>query len=46
MSDAMPSSAPWGRREGARHVDLEAFAPEEYRRRVLPFLIERLQQGR
>jgi uncharacterized protein len=32
--------------EGARHVDLEAFAPEEYRRRVLPFLIERLQQGR
>jgi uncharacterized protein len=32
--------------EGARHVDLEAFAPDEYRRRVLPFLIERLQQAR
>jgi hypothetical protein len=29
---------------GARHVDLEAYAPEEYRRRVLPFLRENLQQ--
>jgi alpha/beta superfamily hydrolase len=29
---------------GARHVDLEAFAPDEYRNRVLPFLVESLQQ--
>ena len=29
--------------EGAGHVNLEAFAPEEYRRRVLPFLVEHLQ---
>ena len=29
--------------EGAAHVDLEAFAPEEYRRRVLPFLVKYLQ---
>jgi pimeloyl-ACP methyl ester carboxylesterase len=29
---------------GARHVDLEAFAPAEYRNRVLPFLVERLQR--
>jgi fermentation-respiration switch protein FrsA (DUF1100 family) len=29
---------------GARHVDLEAFAPDEYRNRVLPFLIESLRQ--
>jgi uncharacterized protein len=29
---------------GARHVDLEAFAPDEYRNRVLPFLVENLQQ--
>jgi fermentation-respiration switch protein FrsA (DUF1100 family) len=29
--------------EGAGHVDLERFAPDEYRRRVLPFLMERLQ---
>jgi fermentation-respiration switch protein FrsA (DUF1100 family) len=28
----------------ARHVDLEAYAPEDYRRRVLPFLMETLQQ--
>ena len=26
------------------HVDLEAYAPDEYRRRVLPFLAERLRQ--
>jgi fermentation-respiration switch protein FrsA (DUF1100 family) len=31
--------------EGAGHVDLEAYAPEEYRRRVVGgFLAERLQQ--
>jgi uncharacterized protein len=30
--------------EGAGHVDLEAFAPEEYRRRLLPFLVDRLQR--
>jgi fermentation-respiration switch protein FrsA (DUF1100 family) len=29
--------------EGAGHIDLESFAPAEYRRRVLPFLIEHLQ---
>ena len=29
--------------EGARHVDLEAYAPEEYRERVVAFLVERLQ---
>jgi fermentation-respiration switch protein FrsA (DUF1100 family) len=29
--------------EGAGHVDLEKFAPEEYRRRVLAFLAEHLQ---
>jgi fermentation-respiration switch protein FrsA (DUF1100 family) len=29
--------------EGAGHVDLEAFAPQEYREHVLPFLVERLQ---
>lgn len=28
---------------GAGHVDLEAFAPQEYRRRVLPFLVKALQ---
>jgi uncharacterized protein len=28
---------------GAGHVDLEAYAPEEYHRRVLPFLINALQ---
>jgi fermentation-respiration switch protein FrsA (DUF1100 family) len=28
---------------GARHVDLEAFGPAEYRRRVLPFLTQALQ---
>jgi uncharacterized protein len=32
--------------EGARHVDLEAYAPEEYRRRVLSVLVEMLQQAR
>lgn len=30
--------------EGAGHVDLEAFAPDEYRQRVLPFLLERLRR--
>ena len=29
---------------GARHVDLEAFAPDGYRNHVLPFLVENLQQ--
>jgi fermentation-respiration switch protein FrsA (DUF1100 family) len=29
---------------GAGHVDLEAYAPEEYRRHVLAFLAERLRQ--
>jgi fermentation-respiration switch protein FrsA (DUF1100 family) len=28
---------------GAGHIDLEAFAPQEYRRRVLPFLVKALQ---
>ncbi|MGA7486977.1 MAG: alpha/beta fold hydrolase [Xanthobacteraceae bacterium] len=32
--------------EGAGHVDLEAYAPDDYRRRVLPFLAERLRQIR
>jgi fermentation-respiration switch protein FrsA (DUF1100 family) len=32
--------------EGAGHVDLEGYAPDDYRARVLPFLIERLQAGR
>jgi len=31
---------------GAGHVDLESFAPEEYRRRVLPFLVGALQRSR
>jgi uncharacterized protein len=30
--------------EGGAHVDLEAFAPDEYRQRVLPFLLERLRR--
>jgi fermentation-respiration switch protein FrsA (DUF1100 family) len=30
--------------EGARHVDLEAYAPGEYRHRVVTFLTERLRQ--
>jgi fermentation-respiration switch protein FrsA (DUF1100 family) len=30
--------------EGAAHVDLERFAPEEYWRRVLPFLTENLRR--
>ena len=29
---------------GARHVDLEAYAPEDYRQRVLPFLKANLQR--
>ncbi|MBO0752815.1 MAG: alpha/beta hydrolase [Bradyrhizobiaceae bacterium] len=29
---------------GARHVDLEAFAPDEYRNHVLPFLVDNLQR--
>jgi uncharacterized protein len=32
--------------EGAGHVDLETYAPEQYRKMVLPFLIERLQKPR
>jgi uncharacterized protein len=28
---------------GARHVDLEGYAPDAYRARVLPFLLERLR---
>ncbi len=31
---------------GAGHVDLEAFAPDEYIRRVLPFLVAHLQIAR
>ncbi|HEY6255825.1 MAG TPA: alpha/beta hydrolase [Xanthobacteraceae bacterium] len=31
---------------GAGHVDLESHAPEEYRRRVLPFLMDALQRPR
>jgi fermentation-respiration switch protein FrsA (DUF1100 family) len=30
---------------GAGHVDLEAYAPDEYRRRVLSFLVSRLQRS-
>jgi uncharacterized protein len=30
--------------DGAGHVDLEAYAPEEYRRRVVPFLVAKLQR--
>ena len=29
---------------GARHVDLEAYAPDDYRGRILPFLVGNLQQ--
>jgi len=29
--------------EGAGHVDLEGYAPDAYRARVLPFMIERLR---
>jgi fermentation-respiration switch protein FrsA (DUF1100 family) len=32
--------------EGAGHVDLEGYAPDDYRARVLPFLLERLQAVR
>ena len=32
--------------DGASHVDLEAYAPEEYRRQVVPFLVEKLQHPR
>ena len=32
--------------EGAEHVDLELHAPDEYRRQVLSFLLEKLQQPR
>jgi fermentation-respiration switch protein FrsA (DUF1100 family) len=32
--------------EGAGHFDLEGYAPDDYRRRVLPFLAESLQQAR
>jgi fermentation-respiration switch protein FrsA (DUF1100 family) len=32
--------------EGAAHVDLEVHAPDEYRRRVLAFLVENLQRVR
>jgi uncharacterized protein len=31
---------------GAGHVDLESYAPQEYRRHVLPFLVNSLQQAR
>ena len=30
--------------EGARHVDLEAYAPDDCRGRVLSFLAERLRR--
>jgi uncharacterized protein len=47
-ADAMFARAPerkwFWRVEGARHVDLEAYAPGEYRKRVVPFLAERLRQ--
>jgi fermentation-respiration switch protein FrsA (DUF1100 family) len=29
--------------DGAGHVDLEHYAPEEYRQRILPFLVEWLR---
>jgi uncharacterized protein len=49
-ADAMFARAPepkwFWRVEGARHVDLEAYAPDDYRGRVLPFLTERLRQQR
>jgi fermentation-respiration switch protein FrsA (DUF1100 family) len=32
--------------DGAGHVDLQAFAPDDYRRHVLAFLFERLQRPR
>jgi uncharacterized protein len=31
--------------EGAGHIDLEAYTPEEYRRQVLPFLVAKLQRN-
>src|SRR5262249_9216289 len=31
---------------GARHVDLEGFAPAEYRSHVLAFMVETLRRGR
>jgi len=30
--------------EGAGHVDFEVYAPDEYRSRVVSFLIEKLRQ--
>lgn len=32
--------------EGAGHIDLEAYAPEQYRQQVVPFLVEKLQRPR
>jgi uncharacterized protein len=49
-ADAMFARAPepkwFWRVEGAHHVDLEAYAPDEYRGRVLSFFTERLRQQR
>ena len=32
--------------EGAHHVDLEAYAPDDYRKQIVPFFTERLRQPR
>lgn len=32
--------------DGAGHIDLEAYAPEQYRQQVVPFLVEKLQRPR
>jgi len=47
-ADAMFARAPepkwFWRVEGARHVDLEAYAPDDYRKRIVSFFTERLRQ--
>jgi fermentation-respiration switch protein FrsA (DUF1100 family) len=46
MFDRAPMPKVLWRVEGFWHGDLESFAPDEYRRRVLGFLAERLRQSR
>ncbi len=41
-----PEPKSFWRVEGAHHVDLEAYAPDEYRSRMLSFFTERLRQPR
>jgi pimeloyl-ACP methyl ester carboxylesterase len=46
MFDRAPAPKLFWSVPGAGHVDLEAYAPEEYRSRILPFLIDALQRVR